>query len=119
MDIAKEAARLFSPKPWKHKVPYDICVKCWSQSIKEPCPIPDPIDITDWNIAIQVLRDLCKRGMFNMASIAAHSSTYKPDVSNDLNRSMFWQWVGKEATAEQIFEICVLAKQAERKSNDR
>ncbi len=112
MDIAKEAAELFSPPPWEHKVPHDICVKCWSQSIKDPCPIPDPIDITDFGLAIKTFRELDEsfqwcHGVYNIV---------QNQFKHWLNEKDFYKWIAKEATAEQIFEICVLAKQAERKS---
>ena len=71
-ELCIEAAKLLSPKPWKHtepsyrrQYPNKICQKCGrkftyhidaSEFHRTTCPIPDPIAL-DWNTAIQLFKD--------------------------------------------------------------
>jgi hypothetical protein len=62
---AVELAEVLVEKPWKHSMSYvkysGYCPKCRRKfTAKEkmtlkhyPCPVPDPIDIHDWNVAME------------------------------------------------------------------
>ena len=66
-DLPVELARVFTPGPWKHDWDacghnaHNKCQKCgkaWASSnnaIKRnfSCPIPGPIDIKDWKVAME------------------------------------------------------------------
>lgn len=65
-ELGKIAAELFTEKPWKHDIAANIsgpigtlyyCAKCNDcVDPRNPCPIPDPLDVTNWNVAMR-LRD--------------------------------------------------------------
>ena len=52
---------------WKEVGNYVQCDKCKSllgtTRVDSPCPSPDPIDVNDWNVAIEIYRsmDVCGR----------------------------------------------------------
>lgn len=59
-ELGLEAAKVLVPGPWKHKWNGSgaICCDCLncgvmqrSRTRKEDCPVPDPIDVNDWNVA--------------------------------------------------------------------
>lgn len=67
-ELGRVAAEVLVPKPWKHNVP-SMCLSCekcgerlakpgrhgfmWREKDEGPCTIPDPIDVTDWNVAME------------------------------------------------------------------
>jgi hypothetical protein len=122
-DLAERVARLFSPKPWKHSWPSvhkddDCdCTKCGRQQEHEhlkstTCPIPDPIDITDLGKALE-----CFRGLKNGRVFLHRWYVKKHNMDESLDEllegyEMSTRWMLHEATAEQIWEICCLAKEA-------
>ncbi len=133
MDIQKEASKLFSPKPWKHdvypgkeKYECDKCDKTWPFKGNDPCvlserncTIPDPIDITDLGLAIKTFREMDEIPYppFNRICSEVAPDELNCEAANDIEQaSIFASWLLAEATAEQIFEICIRAKE---KSNDR
>jgi len=72
-DLPVELAKVFTPGPWKHGkmvkesgglrhesftglCSLDVCPKCdkdWEWCEVHPCSVPDPIDIKDWNTAME------------------------------------------------------------------
>jgi hypothetical protein len=67
-ELALEAAKVLRDEH-SHDWEYDVgapkkCRKCgrlwaeWYSSHLDPCPIPDPIDINDWNVAMEAFHRL-------------------------------------------------------------
>jgi hypothetical protein len=130
-DLAERVARLFSTKPWKHVLAGDTsydeevrCGKCkvlmynrnqdcmddwWLDEHKVPCRIPDPIDITDLGKALECFRGL-EAVPFSIMATAYNRNANRPKSATCLN---VMRWLLKHATAEQIWEICCLAKESE------
>ncbi len=134
-DLPIRAAKLFSQKPWKHgegvnldsNDGYNYCPKCgkavyyvdWESTgptpeAKKPCSIPDPFDITDLGKALGCFRGLGLPTLL-LLSIEGVFDLYPYEVPALGNKSdCFKTWLVYEATAEQIWEICCLAKEAEK-----
>jgi hypothetical protein len=133
-DLAERVARLFSPKPWKHGYKFvqaygkgnirvgDLfaCEKCGQQQRKldgqtlknHLCDFPDPIDITDLGKALECFRGLKKgRAVLHSWYIEAYNMAESLDEIIE-GYEMSSKWMLYEATAEQIWEICCLAKEA-------
>ncbi len=66
--LAVEAAKVLTPGPWRHEPrqvwgdpPTWQCAKCGKEEqgrqgeIAGDCPIPDPLNIDDWNVAMDAL----------------------------------------------------------------
>lgn len=59
--FAIELAKVLTPEPWKHEWGvggcFTFCRKCQVNMIdkprESPCLIPNPIDINDWNVAME------------------------------------------------------------------
>ena len=124
MDLAERVSRNFLPPPWEHDLCHDtyICKKCgidfWNNPvrIRTHCPIPDPIDITDLGKALE-----CFRGLSNGKVMEQVENMYMIETNCDIpcieqearkewKMTMFW-WFIRHGTAEQIWEICCLAKE--------
>ena len=129
-EVKKKVAGLFSPKPWKHGF-QDIlglldgehrqkCIcgmatdshKTYTELSRQvvelrktPCPIPDPIDIDDWNVAMKVFRGL----NFYWAKDIELFPCFNEKLSYTRNEFVAKDWMVDEATPAQILEICVLA----------
>ncbi len=64
--LGVELAKLRTPGPWKHSTPNRSggrCYKCgtitddWDSAIEgSGCPVPDAININDWNVAMEWFR---------------------------------------------------------------
>jgi len=78
----------------------------FTEAGKNPCTIPDPIDINDIGLAMKAFRELRKSSDIEDALLSA---CYR--VSRQLEWYEFTAWMMDEATPAQIFEIAVRAKQ--------
>ena len=79
-----------------------------------PCPVPDPIDITDLGKALECFRGLRKQSVItihHIDKVFGHSGL----IGLDYMRGDVWEWISVDATAAQIWEICCLAKEGESK----
>ncbi len=61
-ELGLEAAKVLVPGPWKHKWNGSgaICCDCLNCGVpqrsgtrKEDCPVPDRIDVKDWNVVME------------------------------------------------------------------
>ncbi len=125
MDIAKEAAKLFSPPPWKHKQyqcwndpPVWRCRKCLleetgHQKMATPCPIPDPIDITDWNVAMRLIREVthCSVGMVDVYNKRCNKS-YRWDDDPERTVAMAW-FASPLSTPQDYIEAACITRAKE------
>lgn len=121
--LSQRAAELFSEKPWKHEMKGNPattagvwCNKCqqWIGDCRTDCTIPDPIDITDLGKALECLRNLREPTLLLMDKCDAKSFyPYMDEVVGDLTSAGFKTWLLYDATAEQIWEICCLAKESD------
>ncbi len=64
-DLGLELAKVLTPGPWEHdwfdNLHVPRCIKCQCDDIKghpEYCTAPDPIDTTDRNAAVEMIRSL-------------------------------------------------------------
>ena len=59
-ELPVKLAEVFMPGPWKHNganVVNGVCDKCGKSYLRAAsCPVPDPIDIEDWNTAMEWFR---------------------------------------------------------------
>lgn len=59
--LGAELAEVLTPGPWEHDWAvggcFTFCKKCQCNMIDNPrhspCPVPDPIDINNWNVAME------------------------------------------------------------------
>ena len=119
-ELSIRVAELFTPKPWKHDGVKCVCEKCGalyrgvnSVDTDQTCPVPDPIDITDLGKALECFRGFGLPTLL-MIHIKGVFELYPHEVPTNDNLSVcFKSWILYEATAEQIWEICCLAKESE------
>lgn len=125
--LAQRAADLFSEKPYKHKVKYDYYERWQNCSCGERvdthkknngnCPIPDPIDITDPGKAlVKFIEIWATSNEDSLAVIIQSVMVPKLKRQPQINFTNYHIHKAlKEATAEQIWEICCLAKESKGK----
>jgi hypothetical protein len=123
-DLEKRVSELFSPKPWKHDIKkcekpshgaFGYCGKCnelFGKGYKNEgsfgCPVPDPIDITDLGKALEAYRTTpTLRRLPAQRQVRGDGG-----MGTEREEYLNW-WIINEATAEQIWEICCLAKESE------
>ena len=115
--LAQRAAELFSPKPWKHEMDGNKhCKKC-KKSLDQICTFKEfnctfisPIDITDLGKALECFRELTKKGTMRISIMAAVRNKVSPKSICTPK-----DFVLEEATAEEIWDICVTAKEGDSK----
>lgn len=131
-DLAQRAAKLFGKREhnirtmWGGDPPSQAvlpkrCLKCQKVNPTGPCPIPDPIDITDLGKALECFRGLVPK----LGGVKAGTDIFLKIANTVLgeccytgkNRLLEYTSAIKcilfHATAEQIWEICILAKESE------
>ena len=120
-DLAQRVAEL-QPTPWGHLQRVDgdgwswECVKCGKIARKcaqnTICKYPDPVDITDLGKALEYLR-LVRRDKTDEGKLIFIRAARQ--VSGLKNWEDIKAWLIDDAIAEEIFEICVIAKEGESK----
>ena len=95
------------------------CIKCGTPyrcgKNKRKCTVPDPIDVTDLGKAMEVFRDLPNgKAMDALIEVfTEHDETYsKGALEGGAKRVIFW-WALRHTTPQQIWRICLLAKENE------
>jgi hypothetical protein len=114
--LGRTVAELTQEKPWKHRYANpntNWCDKCNSYIFKDlihPCPVPDPITIDDsdecMGLAVRMFRELAAESNSGMA---VQTAILK--VSGKQNTVLQTDWLVFEASAFEIFQIIVEAKQ--------
>ncbi len=126
-DLAIRVAGLFSEKPWKHDFPvkrnpfshlpqcYLPCKKCGRRRMPEfeACHIPDPVNIHDLGPALECLRTISP-DRITKEVMEKGFPHYNKQCNLRYNRAAFCDWIVWHATAAQIWEINVLAKEQEK-----
>lgn len=120
-DLAKRAAEHFGSREhdWKVYSEIDICHKCGCKGYNtSPCPIPDPIDITDRGKALECYRNTCadvpNKTMDGYVKDMMHKNWRMENFYADGQVILNLHWILLKATAEQIWEINCLAKESEK-----
>jgi hypothetical protein len=116
-DLVQRVARLFSPKPYEHRWKHGECLCGANVNFDvpdlRPCTIPDPIDITDLGKALEMFRKVTEHFPHKKISeyiLKVMSDKLYHEISSPEHYCA--ALVLYEATAEQIWEICILAKES-------
>jgi hypothetical protein len=115
-ELGRIVAELTQEKPWKHSFDatmlkrytegVDYCRKCHEyHSINghAPCPVPDPIDVTDMGLAVKMFReaDIQPVGLREYIQQTLSRKSFDGNLSD---------FILRKASAFEIFKIIALAK---------
>ncbi|MCK5611590.1 hypothetical protein KAR91_57495 [Candidatus Pacearchaeota archaeon] len=81
-----------------------------------PCPVADPLDINDWNTAMEMFRGVEQDTVLSDAIREVYPykvQLYRNNPHHNRGESLrVAEWFRDKATPRKILEICVLAKES-------
>ena len=125
-NLPTELGRVFTPGRQYHTWPeYQrygaiTCSKCglkWNQhTAHSPCPVPDPIDIKDWNTAMEHFRQyaaICFGLVRQQPLIPAMEDIYRHynEVGSEIDREELFYWFLFKAPTEALLVAAAMAKE--------
>ena len=112
LDIA--LAKVLTPGPWKHLWGEGVifCQKCnqrYAMNMSEHCPVPDPIDSSDWNVAMEIYRQY----EYIVASRMLAEVYVSLTDFNDIMHDSLGLWEATKAQPHHYLIAAALATEAE------
>lgn len=108
-DLPVELAKVFTPKPWAHEYQDWICIKCGRKSMTLKhffCPVSDPIDIKDWNTAMERFRKMPKTEY----TIKVMHKIYRLETGMRATRDRtLFEWFLFTASTEALLIVAAMA----------
>ena len=115
-ELALELAKVLTPGPWKHDMDSrraGVCHKC-KRLPDGYCPVPDPIDIKDWNVA-KYWQKRCDERKFLTAAREVFKVLY-PDATA-IMKQVYW-WLARLCKREDAAKVIIATAMATEKRGE-